>query len=241
MFSVKVALPDEGVYLMTVTVEKNGQVTEELVYPTITYDKTTLPVNFHSKLPAQITEDEVVISGTSIRGAKVQFIQGTENKTVKVGSNKKFSFTMDTSKEGDYHLTVVFSKKGMDTQRYQMKGTRLFTEDQIRANAREGAKKPAYSTLMDKLNAYTGHTLTYTAYVTGIENVNGEWYVSMAMRQTKSGQYKEPFMVVTTQEPVLTVGTQVKLYGVCQGGYEILSEEGGSDFVPLMELIFWDK
>lgn len=240
-FSVKVALPDEGVYLMTVTVEKNGQVTEELVYPAITYDKTTLPVNFHSKLPAQITEDEVVISGTSIRGAKVQFIQGIENKTVKVGSNKKFSFTMDTSKEGDYHLTVVFSKKGMDTQRYQMKGTRLFTEDQIRANAREGAKKPAYSTLMDKLNAYTGHTLTYTAYVTGIENVNGEWYVSMAMRQTKSGQYKEPFMVVTTQEPVLTVGTQVKFYGVCQGGYEILSEEGGSDFVPLMELIFWDK
>ena len=56
-FSVKVTLPDEGVYLMTVTVEKNGEVTEELVYPTITSDKSTLPVNFHSKLPAQIGED----------------------------------------------------------------------------------------------------------------------------------------------------------------------------------------
>jgi len=240
-FSVKISLPDEGVYLMTVTVEKNGEVTEELVYPAITFDESTLPVNFHSKLPATITDDEVVISGTSIRGAKVQFIQGTENKTIKVGSNKEFSYTMDTSKEGDYNLTVVFSKKGLDTQRYQMSGTRLFTEDQIQANAREAAKKPAYSTLMDKLSAYTGHTLVYTAYVTGIENVNGEWYISMAMRQVKSGAYRDPFMVVTTQEPVLTVGTQVKLYGVCQGGYEILSEDGDSDFVPLLELVFWDR
>ena len=240
-FSVKVTLPDEGVYLMTVTVEKNGEVTEELVYPTITYDKSTLPVNFHSKLPAQIGEDEVVISGTSIQGAKVQFIVGDENKTVRVGSNKKFSFKMDTSKEGDYNLTVVFSKNGLDTQRYQMSGKRVFSENEIQEKARDIAKKPAYSTLTSKLKAYTGHTLTYTAYVTGIENVNGEWYISMAMRQMKNGTYKDPFMVTTLQEPVLTVGTQVKLYGLCLGGYETLSEDGSSDEVPLLELIFWDK
>ena len=183
----------------------------------------------------------MVISGTSIQGAKVQFIVGDENKTVRVGSNKKFSFKMDTSKEGDYNLTVVFSKNGLDTQRYQMSGKRVFTENEIQEKARDIAKKPAYSTLTNKLKAYTGHTLTYTAYVTGIENVNGEWYISMAMRQMKNGTYKDPFMVTTLQEPVLTVGTQVKLYGVCQGGYEVLSEDGSADTYPLLELVFWDR
>ena len=240
-FSIKVNLPDEGVYLMTVTVEKNGEVTEELVYPTMTYDKSSLPVNFFTKLPAQIGTDKVEITGTSIKGAKVQFIVGDENKTIRVGSNKKFAFTIDTSQEGTYDLTVVFSKTGLDTQRYQMSGKRVFSESELQQKARDAAKKPAYSTLMNKLKAYTGHTLTYSAYVTNIENVNGEWYITMAMRAMKNGTYKDLFMVTTLEEPVLTVGTQVKLYGVCQGGYEVLSEDGSTDTYPLLELIFWDR
>lgn len=240
-FSMKVTLPQKGVYLMTVTVEKDGVETESLVYPPITYDTSMLPVNFTSTLPEEITGDKVVIAGTTLKGTEVQFLIGeTAKKKLRVGSNKKFTYTLDTSAEGSYNVTVVFSKKGLETKRFSLTGRRVFSDDEIKAKAREGAVKPAYKTLTDKLEGYTGRTMVYTAYVTKIENVNGEWLVYMAMRQMKNGEYREPIVVSTLEEPILTVGTQAKFYGVCQGAYESLSEEGSVSY-PLFELLFWDR
>lgn len=240
-FEIDVRLPQEGVYLMTVTVERDGVETESLVYPLITYDKTILPVNFENTLPKEITTDKVTISGTSIYGVTVQCIVGEENKSKKVGTNKEFSFSIDTSEEGEYQVVMVFSKKGLDTQRFTFTGKRTFSLDDIKEKAREEAVKPAYKTLTSKIKGYTGRTMVYTAYVTKIENVNGEWLVHMAMNRSKTGEYKNRLVVTTLEEPTLTVDTQVKFYGECLGTYDVLTESEGTSSYPMFQLLFWDR
>lgn len=239
-FSLPVTLPEQGVYMMTVTVERDGEITEELSFPTTTYDKTSIPVSFIEGVPQVLTSNKLEISGTSMKGVKIQYIVNDVNKSAKVTSAGKFSFSIPTSNQGTYDIVLVFSKKDYASRRFTYTVTRTLSQSEINEKARDEAVKPAYKTLTSKLNGYDGRTLTYKAYVASIQKSDDSWLVSMAMTKKKSG-YSDIFVVTTPEEPTVTLDTQVRVYGTCIGGYLMQDADGEDMELPMLQLIFWDN
>ena len=244
-FSMDVALPEEGVWLMTMTVENQGVVTEEIVFNTTTYQKTLLPVNFAEDMPVDFSvndvsglhEDKLVISGTTLRNVKVQCLVGDSyQKSVTTNASGKFSFSIDSSAEGDYPVTLVFEKKGYSTRRFTATANRTLTEEDRENRIREEAVKPAYSTLTSKIKGYTGRTMVYSLYVLSLEENDGQWLIQMAMTRSKSGKYSNIVYVTTAEEPNFSVDSQQRTYGKCLGMLEV----DGKDY-PSFELLFWDN
>lgn len=246
-FSMDVELPEEGVWLMTLTVDNQGTVTEEIVFDTTTYQAKLLPVNFDEDMPidfevaeaSEINSNTLVISGKTMRNVKIQCIVGDSyDKQVTTNANGTFSFKIDTSKEGNYNITVVFQKKNYTTRRFTAMGSRVLTEEDVKANYREEAVKPAYSTLTDKIKGYTGRIMGYNLYlVSKTEQEDGKWLVQMGMRtstKTKSG-YRDIVYIIAEEEPTFEVGSKQKMYGKCTGEMEV----EGKDY-PAFELLFWD-
>ena len=250
-FEIDVALPSEGVWLMTLTVENGDVITEEIVFDTTTYQDDLLPVNLDVDCPVTLSEmdmhtftgDKTVISGKTIRSVTVQcLVEGavSYDKLVKTNNTGKFSFSVDTSAEGDYEITLVFSKKNYSTRRFTIKASRTLTDEQRRQQVRDEAVKPRYGTLNSKLEPYTGRIMGYTLYPQEIVQSGDEWIIFAAMTKTKSA-YKDIVVVITKEEPPVTVAVNepVKMYGECVGPYEVTSEEGTKEY-PCFDLLFWD-
>lgn len=240
-FSLPVELPTEGIWLMTVTVERDGTVIAEQVFEPTTYAKDLLPVNLDQPIPEQFSSDVTVISGKTVKNVSVQCIVTTVNDTydkmVKTNNSGLFSFKVPTAEEAEYNITLVFQKKGFNTRRYTYTAVRELTEADLRAQVKESAVKPAYSTLTKKINGYTGKNMVYSVYITDIQQSGDEWVIFAAFKQTKSGGYKDRIVIIADEEPQFTVGSQVKFYGTCTGTYQVQSEEGNESY-PCFDYLF---
>ncbi len=237
-FSIPVQLPTEGVYMLTLTVENGDTLIEEIAYPPITYKSTLLPVNITQGVPAQITTDKITISGTSIKGAQVQLLYGDTNKKATVGSGQTFTFKVDTDKEGVYDFTLVVSKKGSETRRFQYSGTRSFSEEEKIADLRDQAVKPAYKTLVSKITGYDGKVMVYSPYIVKMDQDGADWLITMALNRSNSGDYRDIIVVSTGEQPNFTIGTAYKMYLRCVGMHTSLSESGGETNYPHFELLY---
>lgn len=240
-FSLDVQLPAEGVWLMTLTVENQGMVTEEVFFEPTTYQKNMLPVNMNAELPTVLTSDTTTISGTTLGQTTVQcIVDGVFDKQIRTNNSGGFSFKFNTKTEGDYTITLVFTKKGYDTRRMQVVANRTLTEEDLKASYRAEAVKPAYSTLKNKISGYTGRVLHYDLYCVSIEQSGDQWLIYMAMTQKKSG-YKDIVIVMADDAPPFVENAKVHMYGRCTGMYEVMSDEGSSAKYPSFELLFWGK
>ena len=237
-FSLPVELPQEGVYSMAFTVSMNDKDMDDLQFD-ITYDKTILPVNFETTFPDELASNKITISGTTDKGVLAECTVNGKTTSDKVGGDGKFSFTIDTSAQGNYSIDMTFSKEGLNNQKYSFFGTRTFSNNEQEQKVKAEAIKPAHSTLTDKIKGYTGRIMGYNAYVTKIEKSGEDWLVYMAFRQVKS-VYRDIIIVKTTEEPSLTVDTQVKMYGKCTGMYQVVDDSGTHEY-PFFDLLFWDE
>ena len=237
-FSIDFKLPSEGTWLVTLTVDKDGTVTEEKVFDVTTYSSSLLKVTWTNPIPTEITGDTMTISGTTLKSTTVQCIVG-DNYTKQITTSGKgtFSFKVPTSEAGEYDIVLVFQKKGYDTRRFTGVATRTISEDELRDKAREQAVKPSYTTLVEKIKGYTGKTLTYSMYVTSVSKSGDEWVMLMAMSSTKNG-YKNLVAVTSETEPNVTVGSQYRIYGTCVGTYMVQEEGSGEKYYPCLELLW---
>lgn len=246
-FALEVQLPSTGVWLMTLTVDHQGTVTEEIVFDTTTYQKGLLainfdegvPVDFDSAEPSAIDGGTMVISGTTIRNVKVQcLVDDFYDKQVTTNGTGKFSFKVPTSEEGDYHITLTFQKKNYTTRRFTATANRTMTEKDRQDAYREEACKPAYTTLKDKIKGYTGRIMGYELYmVDKTRQEDGTWLIGMGMRtstKTKSG-YRDIVYITAAEEPTFAVGSKQKMYGQCIGEIKV----DGKNY-PAFALLFWD-
>lgn len=242
-FNFDVQLPSEGVWNMTITATLGDQVIEEIMFDNvITYSKNLLYVNLDEPLPTVLTEDKLVISGTTVGSTKVQCIVGDSyNKTLTATAAGSFKFTIDTSLEGTYDIVLTFEKKNYDMRRLTASATRTLTEEESRQRFRDAAVKPAYSNLVEKITGYTGRILTYSMYVTDImpTAAGDQWVIFMAMDYSAKSGYKNYVAVTTSQEPQLEIGSQHRLYGKCTGTWEVQSE-GSVKYYPCIDLLFWE-
>ncbi|MFH1513502.1 MAG: hypothetical protein ABIG45_09140, partial [Bacillota bacterium] len=69
--SIPISIPREGVFMITVTAEYDGESVAELAYP-VTYQRTLLAVNIQSGVPESVSSDTVTIQGTAEPGAEIQ-------------------------------------------------------------------------------------------------------------------------------------------------------------------------
>ena len=232
-FSLKVTLPAQGVYSLTLTSEAEGAITAQRVY-SVTYQKGMLPVDL-LQTPGDSLNDETVVNGSTISGAKVQLaVSGPINYT-KTVSGDKFNFKVDTSKEGTYHFVLSVNKKGLQERVFTFTGTRAYTDSEAREKIRAAAKKMTYANLPKNENQ--GKTVVLTGYITGVEESINEWVVTLAM--SKSGNaYKEVVYLICAEKPAFDMGASVKAYGVTAGTYSIINDEGGIKNYPRVNVEF---
>lgn len=243
-FSLSVQLPTEGIWLMTVTVERDGTTIAEQVFDPTTYQKDLLPVNLDNPIPEQFNEDETVISGKTIKNVTVQCIVTTPtttfDKLVKTNNSGVFKFKVPTAEEAEYNITLVFQKKQYSTRRFTYTAIRELTENDIRNQVRKDAVKPAYSTLTKKIAGYTGKNMVYNVWITDIQQAGDQWVIFAAMNKSGKGTYKNKIIILSDEDPQLSLDTQVKFYGTCTGTHQIQSEEG-TEALPCFDLLFTEN
>ena len=241
-FKLPVTLPEEGIWLMTLTVESNDVIIAEEVFDITTFNRSILPVTMDSPLPDQLTEDQLVISGETMKGVTVQcFVSGgaSFDKQVRTNNSGKFNFKVPSSAEAEYNITLVFSKKGYSTRRINHTAKRTLTEEDIKKQVREAAIKPAYQNLSKKLEAYTGRIMVYTVYIADIQESGDSWIVFAAMKKSAKAGYSNLIVITTDEDPDFDINTQQKFYGTCTGSYQVESEEDTISY-PCFDLLFWD-
>ena len=241
-FSVDVKLPGKDLYNLLVSVTANEDTENEQTVNqdfSVEYDPTALPVSFISPFPEAFTTDSFKLNGTTLTGVTIQLVVNNELQTKKTGDNRTFTFTLDTSKEGDYDIQLTFSKKDYDTKIYTYKIKREMDEGQRRQAIRDESRSPAYSSIAASPDKYVGRVLRYKGYVIDAEENGSEWVVTFSTE--KSGSRYKNLIIVLSPDPVtVDPETQVTLYGTMTGTYSSLDENGVEKQLPRMTLSFID-
>ena len=130
---------------------------------------------------------------------------------------------MDTSAEGTYNFVLTITKKGLQDRHFTYQGTRAYSDAERVEMIRSKAKKIAYANLSKNENI--GKYAVETGYITSVTESINEWVVTLAL--VKNGEnYKEIVYLICEEEPGFAVGTQVKVYGVANGTYSVLDQNG---------------
>lgn len=240
-FTMAVQLPKEGLWTMTYTVFNGEEVIEEGAFDPITYNDTLLSVRLNTELPSTmtLTGNSLTISGTTLKNTKVQcIVDGRYEKTVQPSSGT-FSFTIDTSEEGLYNITLVFEKKGYDARRFRCEATRVFTDMDRQQSIEDDAIKPSYSNLKKKIDSYKGRYMVYTLNIKEVIPTSTGYLTFAGMKKTKSGTYQEVVAIRTTEEPAWSAGSAVRMYLKCIGMYDVVGDDG-TDSYPYFDLQFID-
>lgn len=238
-FTMAVQLPKEGLWTMTYTVFNGEEVVEEGAFDPITYNDTLLSVRLNTELPSTmtLTGNSLTISGTTLKNTKIQcIVDGRYQKTIEKSSGT-FSFTIDTSAEGIYNITLVFEKKGYDARRFRCEATRVFTDADRLLSIEDEAIKPSYTNLKKKIDSYKGRYMVYTLNIKEVIPTSTGYLTFAGMTKTKSGVYKEVVAIRTTEEPAWRAGTAVQMYLKCIGMYDVVGDDG-TDSYPYFDLQF---
>lgn len=221
-YSMDIDLGSQGIYLITLTASHEGMEPLEKAY-SVTYAKDLLPIEFISELPKEITGKSYKISGKTEPGVTVQMILNDKNTTTRTNNNRSFSFNVPTPKEGIYKVRMSFSKKGFTTRVFDFEGVKgaaeLATPDAAQATAEPSALtalSPSYTDLIAQAEAYDGQSLTYDGYLTGIEQVAGDYSISLALRKAVTG-YADTLILISPTDPQIRLGSQVRVVGRLEG------------------------
>ena len=234
-FSIKCTLPGQGVYSVTLTSEAEGAITAQRIY-SVTYQQGILPVDL-LQTPGDTLNDQTIVSGTTIAGAKIQLAISGPNNYSRTVSGNKFNFKVDTSAEGTYQFVLSVNKKGLTERVFTFSGTRKYTDAERIEKVRDEAKKITYANLSKNEN--NGKTVVITGYLTGVTQSINEWVVTVAM--TKSGNtYKDIVYVICQEEPPLEEGTMLKVYGKASGAYSVINDEGNIKNYPRIDELYME-
>ena len=230
-FSVKVKLPAQGVYSVTITSEKEGAITAQRLY-SVNFQQGILPVDLVTH-PGDTLNDETVFSGTTVAGAKIQLaISGPINYS-KTVTGSKFNFKVDTSAEGTYQFVLSVTKKGLQERTFTFTAVRSYTDAEREDKIRSQAKKMTYANLPKAENR--GKYVVETGWITSVEANIDEWVVTFGLTQSGSG-YKDIVYLICRVEPAFAVGDKVKVYGTASGTFSEINEDGKIKSYPRIDV-----
>ncbi len=232
-FSFKVKLPSQGVYTMTVSASKEGNITAQRMF-SITYQKGLLTVQLDSA-PGEILSDETIITGSTEKGATTQVSVTGPIDYTKSSTSQNFSFKIDTSAEGRYTILLKVTKKGMNERLFTFSSVRSYSDTERTAKLKTDARSYSYQNLSKTANK--GKLVEQEGYVVSVKQSSTEWVVQFAL--AKSGDtYKQICYAIFTEDPKVTEGAQGTLYGMAAETYSVLSEGGEIKMHPRIEGYF---
>ena len=248
-FKMKVTIPEneESVWLMTLNVyetPESNEIVAEKVFDTTTYKKTLIPFELDGPVPEQCYSEELVISGTAMKACDVQCIAtNSAGKTIfdkksHPNATARFTFKIPLKDEDSYEIALVATKKGYDTKRFVYNVSRFLSDEAKEQQIRKSATRVGYGALTSRIDQYVGKTMTFSVWITAIDQLGDEWIISAAGAKT-GDHYSQPMIFVVEQEPSFAVEEKHTLYGKCKGFYQIQSEEG-TESIPSFDLLLSD-
>ena len=237
-FKMPIRLPKEGVFMITLTAEYQGVEIVELAYP-VTYQHTLLSVNLTTPIPEVVTTSSLVLAGTSEPGASIQVLLNEEHYAYKrVTTAGRFKIELSTAKEGPYEVVLVFSKSSLADRRLVYQFTRKWSEADMLKELRNQAIKPAYNTLKNNMATYEGRIMGYRCYMMNVTQSGDEWIAQMALAKVDN-EYRNLILVTCQQEPTVSPGERVMMYGTCVGMSMPSEEDETQASFPCFELILF--
>lgn len=228
-YRIDVKLPSEDLYMMTLSIEKEGTLPLEKQY-SITYGKGKLNSTIETFPPETLNRDSYTISGKTERGVQVVLnVNGIQQKK-KVGDKKSFSFKIDTSREGEYNISLSLSKKGFETQTYTYKCKRSISADEKLNKLISEAISVDYTKLSRNIDKYDGKTLVYDGIVKDIVERGSEFLSVLSIDDEKN----QLLLYSSQTKPEFSTGDTVRLYGELVGSslYQ-QGEEKAKDYPKL--------
>ena len=213
-FKVNVTLPEEGVWNFTIGLEADGKTYPYENVKQTEYYASLLPVTLDTQFPAELTSDEMTISGTTDKGVTVQCIvqcngSAILNKQIKTNGTGTFKFKVSTAVEGSYDFVLSFQKKGLNNVRKSFTSTRTLTAADNQARANTKAIHPAYKALMNNMDSYIGKTMVYSVHIVNVTNNTDQWVIQAALKKNR-GTYSNFVYYIADTDPGLEPGTKVK-------------------------------
>ncbi len=237
-FKMPVSLTKEGVFMITITGDYQGEPVIELAYP-VTYQHTLLTCVLDSPLPDVITTPELILTGDSEPGSSIQVILNNEPVLQKkVTAAGRFKIEVETKEEGPYELVLVFSKKELADRRIVHTFTRKWSEADMIQELKSRSIKPGYATLTKKIAGYEGRTMGYKCYFLGSSKAGDEYIARMALSK-KGAEYISIILVTCKEEPTMAVGSQVWMYGTCVGMSLPQEDDETKASYPCFELLLF--
>ena len=243
-FKLNMTIPvaEEMTWQMTLNVYVGEKNVANEVFDVTEYKKTLIPLELDEEIPEVYAGNELVVAGTTIQGVLVQCIctsvDGTWEKQSRPNNTGRFTFKIPMKSEGEYSIALVLSKKNFDTKRKTYTVSRYITDEARNAQIRKEAKRVGYNAVASRIDQYYDQVLSFTAWVTKIEQVGNEWKITAA--GTKTGDhYGQEMIFIAAQEPSFAVEEKHTFYGRCIGAYKYLSEET-TENVPSFDLLVWD-
>ncbi len=236
-YELEITLPQEDRYFMTLTVQAEGAITLEKQYA-ITYIKDILSVQITSS-PAAALQDTTVVSGITQRGATVILSVNGRIQNGKVNTKGEFSFSIDTSQNGDYAFELSITKAGYETRIFSYRGTRTVTQQEKVERARANAKTVAYQELVKSIDLHDGKTLMYDGILLSKEELAGEWL--MRFDVSAEGDSGQLVILSSDKEPDFGQGAKVRAYGVLVGSTGSYNKDGVVLEYPKLQLIILEE
>ncbi|MGI6214584.1 MAG: hypothetical protein ACOYIT_01670 [Christensenellales bacterium] len=233
-YSLTITLPREDLYFMTLSVQAEGTLPLEKQYG-ITYRKGLMQVTIDNYPPKDLTQDSCVLSGTAEKGTSLELTVNGSTTSKKTGNNGKFSFTIDTSKEGLYDISLKLSKADYEDRTFSYQSERKLTAEERIANIKKSSLSPSYSTLKRNIDKFDGKMLRFEGYIISSEEKAGEWIMQFATQ--KSGDtYKNIILLASDSEAGYPLNTKLMVYGVLIGTTSTLNEQKQEIEYPKLQL-----
>lgn len=234
-YSLKIELPAEDIYVMTLTVQSAGFDDISRSY-NIRYQEGLLPVQMTSEPPPEFTGGEFILAGrTGESGVKAALsVNGVETEK-NLPRDGSISFPIDTSREGAYEIRLVLSKRGFEDRVFSYTAHKALTPEAREEQLRAGALSPTYAELTGNPNTYDGKLLTYEGTLISKENLTDTWVLRLALRKTESG-FGDILVLTSDTDPNLALDTQVLVYGVMAGMNIGVNGQGVEETLPKLNL-----
>ncbi len=230
-FSLPISLPKQGVYLITLTANQEGEELGEWAFP-VTYREGLLSVSFQKEPEGVITEDNYRIQGTAEPGANIQVL--LNNQTVgnrRTNNEGKFIIPLDTKEAGEYEVVLVFTKKDLQSRRFKFTFTREVSAEQQNLRLAKTAINVPYSNLKNTGGKYVGRVIKFNVYVADVTAYENQFILHTAF--IKNGDKLSQYAYILSDTQVSDFYLNRRIQGVAE--FLGLSSELASVTLPEAE------
>ena len=238
-FSIAVTFPKQGTFSLNVlATTQDGRTAKRSM--SVMYQRDYIPINLKTSIPSILSSDTLEVTGTTVRGVKIQISVSGPISLQKSKTGTKFSFTVDTSKEGTYQILLTATKNGMSPRALTFTAVRTMTDAERLERVKKNAELVKYSTLRRNMAKYAGKMLTLSGWVLET-TVSGEDHVVRLAINRSGSTYKDPIYIICKEDPALELYEHVRMYGSLSENPYVETVDGGTAEFPRFELMLFEK